>query len=250
MSRAAWAPEPHELPALITLVTAILCYTLFHLGMVSPRLRAWLVLRAGAERDPGRASLLEVLVLKRAMGVFWLGLVPLTVAALADTHPGGLTAMGLTLAGATDSLAMAGATLVVLLPGVWLNARRPWFWTPYPEIRHDVWTPRLMALNALTWAAYLLAYELFFRGWLLFALEPGFGRWPAIAVMTALYVAVHLPKNPAEALGSLPLGVLFGATALWTGSILGPFVVHVVMAVATDALAVAACPQRRLSWRG
>ncbi len=59
---------------------------------------------------------------------------------------------------------------------------------------------------------------------------PG-GCWPAIVVSATLFYAVHLGKDPREALMSLPGGVALAYIAYRTNSWLTPFVLHLLTAV-------------------
>ena len=129
-----------------------------------------------------------------------------------------------------------------MLPVVALSARRSASWRHYPEIRARRWTRRLRLVNALSWLAYLLGYELFFRGVFLFAMARWVGPWPAIGIVTAVYVAVHLHKPAGECLGSLIMGVIFGAVSLAGAGIWGPVLGHVLIAVGNDELVLRADP--------
>jgi membrane protease YdiL (CAAX protease family) len=78
---------------------------------------------------------------------------------------------------------------------------------------------------------YLLGYEAFFRGFLLFGmLEHQVPVWIAIAINTVFYSLAHIPKGKGEAFGAIPLGFLLCLAAISTGSFWVPFAVHVVMA--------------------
>ncbi|MBW6536391.1 MAG: CPBP family intramembrane metalloprotease [Mariniphaga sp.] len=87
-----------------------------------------------------------------------------------------------------------------------------------------------MVINLLGWFLYLLGYEFLFRGILLFSLVEPLGVWPAIAVNIALYSATHIPKGLAEAIGAIPLGLIFCLLTLASGTIWIAFIVHVAMA--------------------
>jgi membrane protease YdiL (CAAX protease family) len=84
--------------------------------------------------------------------------------------------------------------------------------------------------NLFSWAFYLLGYELFFRGILLFPLVAKIGLWPAIAVNIGLYSATHIPKGLNEAVGAIPLSVVLCLLSVSTGTIWIAFLVHVAMA--------------------
>ena len=96
--------------------------------------------------------------------------------------------------------------------------------------RSKVWTKKMMGLEALAWFLYLFAYELLFRGVLLFPVAASIGIWPAIAVNIALYSATHIPKGLDETIGAIPLGFVLCILTLMSGTIWIAFLVHVVMA--------------------
>lgn len=84
------------------------------------------------------------------------------------------------------------------------------------------------------WSLYLVGYEALFRGTLLFALFRAAGAWPAIVISTAVYALAHLDKRPAEILGSIPLGVIWGMACLEAGGLWPALMCHVAVAVGFD----------------
>ena len=131
-----------------------------------------------------------------------------------------------------------GLVLVVLMPVVALAARSPRHREAYPEDRRPSWDRRGELANAAGWAAYLVGYEAFFRGLLLLTLARAYGPWPALALMTAIYAAQHLPRPPGEGLGTLPMGFVFGLATLTSGSVWPAIVGHIVIAVTSDTVAI------------
>jgi membrane protease YdiL (CAAX protease family) len=213
----------------LILLTATLLYVAYHLVIQKD-----LVIRL----FPGQASEEElrttVSFFRKAAGAVLLGLVPAIPAAL--FLPGGLEACGLSLRDAPRSLLLAAGFVALSSPLLVLQAKKPAFRQHYPEVRLP-FSARIAARNALAWAAFLLAYELFFRGFLVLGLAPHLGRLPALAVSLMGYVFVHLGKYTGELLGTFVSGTVFGLVALETGSILGPFLAHLGVALLTDTLA-------------
>ncbi len=103
----------------------------------------------------------------------------------------------------------------------------------YPQFLPARWDVSTMLLEVLSWAAYLLAYEFAFRGYLLAAVMP-LGPYSAVAVTTALYAVAHLPKSAKEAAGALLFGVVAAALALRYGSFLPAFIAHLAIALGND----------------
>ena len=93
----------------------------------------------------------------------------------------------------------------------------------------------------LIWeSAYVLqffALESFFRGYLLFTAERVAPR-AAIAIVAAPYTMIHFHKPFPECMGALGAGLLLGYLALRYRSFWGGFVLHSLVAVTMDLLAV------------
>jgi membrane protease YdiL (CAAX protease family) len=125
---------------------------------------------------------------------------------------------------------------LVLTPILWVNSYDAEFQREYP-------LTKLAGLNAGTWVAweltylvYYLGWESYFRGALLFGLRDRFGVAGALAFQVAISCLVHIGKPAGETLASVPAGLLFGALALRTGSILWPLLLHWFVGAATDMM--------------
>lgn len=245
-----WAAfRPTDLAPVVVLFTAAAMYCVYHYLTTARRFLRWRAGAAagsGARADEGRATV-HAYVFQRLGGVVCLGLVPLLVATLWLGRD--LASLGLRAAPPGKTLLFAAAALAALVPIIYLAARRPAHQARFPEMRLERWSARDLATNAWSWIAYLLAYELFFRGFLLFALVEAFGVWPGIAAMTALYVLAHLPKDAGETFGCLFMGVVFSWMTLETGAIWAAFVTHVGIALASDLFALRANPSMRAARR-
>jgi membrane protease YdiL (CAAX protease family) len=78
---------------------------------------------------------------------------------------------------------------------------------------------------------FLLAYEIFFRGVLLFTLIDTFGLMPAVVMCTMLYVLIHAFDSKAEILGAIPFGIVLCLLSYFTQSILLPFIIHLSLSL-------------------
>lgn len=116
----------------------------------------------------------------------------------------------------------------------------------YPEIRRLDWTRNLVIWSALSWMGYLVAYELMFRGFLLFSCVRAFGVWPAIIINTSIYALVHVPKNAKEGIGAIPLGLLLCVLTLQTGTIWVALIVHWVLSLANEWFSLKHQPDMRV----
>ena len=118
----------------------------------------------------------------------------------------------------------------VIVPLIYVNAKKPKNLLVYPQIRAGDWNRKLVGNNFLSWAVYLLGYELLFRGVLLFPLVAVMGLWPAIAVNIGLYSATHIPKGLTETIGAIPLSIVLCLLCIHTGNLWPAFLVHVAIA--------------------
>ena len=226
-------PPPNEARAAWLLAGATVLYLGYHLA-IRPAVVRRLFPRHATTDDGVRTA---IGLWRKAVGVALFGLVPGFAAALA--WPGGLAACGLALEHAPISLALGLGFAAVMAPLIALQTRKPAFLAHYPEVRLP-FTRRVAAWNAVGWATFLVAYELFFRGLLVIALAREIGAWPALMASLFAYVLAHLDRFVGETLGTLVTGTLFGLVALETGSILGPIVAHLGVSLPSDTLAARA----------
>lgn len=126
------------------------------------------------------------------------------------------------------------AMAFIIIPLVLFRGKDPSNLKMYPQIRTENWGLRIYTLSALSWTAYLLSYEFFFRGFLLFASVRLLGPMMAIILNVILYAVAHIPKGKFETLGAIPLGILLCMITLTTGSFWAAFGIHVVMALSNE----------------
>lgn len=161
-----------------------------------------------------------------------LTLVPLAASAALGFGPGDL---GLRLGEWRRSVRWAAIMLVAAAPVMLYASTLPEFRAYYP-----IWPPARESVPHLflLWALLLvlmLNVEFFFRGFLLFHLEPVAGRL-AVVLQALPYALVHLGKPSLEIPYSLFVGIVFGLVALRTRSILPSVLTHWLGAVLFDAL--------------
>lgn len=218
-------PPAGELHAAIVLGVATLTYTGYHLSIAPSSMRRIFPSKTTSPDDLSTRTAW----FRKALGA------PLFAAITLGLGLGFGLPLGLTLDNLGLSLLWTALPYAALLPILWLQSQKPAFQTHYPEVR----TPfdgRTRALNTLAWLAYLIAYELFFRGLLVLALAPLIGAWPAIMASLMGYVFAHLHKYPGEAVGSLFTGLGFSLVALETNSLVQPILLHLLLALTTDEL--------------
>ena len=81
---------------------------------------------------------------------------------------------------------------------------------------------------------YYVAWELCFRGILLFGLEKRLGFAGANVVQTALSTVAHFGRPLPEVLAAIPAGLAFGGIARSTRSIWYVVIIHLVVGAAQD----------------
>ena len=217
-----WPPADAGFAGLLVLMGALFALYTYRF---SPGVMAG---RAGPDDEGGARAIFR----SRLIGAALLGLVPAVIALL-----GPQPEMGLGLPAPGRAAIGCALILALALPGVIGASRQPDFTVHYPPIRSAHWPPRRVALNGLTWTVYLVGYELFFRGILLFGLVARMDAWLAIALTSVIYVLAHLPKPGKETAGTVPMGVVFAAVTLWSGSIWAAVVSHAIIANTSDMLA-------------
>ena len=217
----------HEL--LIAAISFATGYTVHFVLLYGPAFRGWLRKRMPAEK----AEITRVVVARSSLILLFL--IPVFVARMAGAA---VTPFDYVMAsgswGRAGVIAFLCGVIALLLA---FNPGRGKLTANYPQMRISEWNGFRIGLNVGMWALYLLAYEWMFRGLLFFPLLP-LGLAPAIALNTAIYVAVHVPKGITEAIGAVPFGVLACLMTYHWGSIWGPVVLHVALSVFNFAIAL------------
>lgn len=81
---------------------------------------------------------------------------------------------------------------------------------------------------------FLCAYELFFRGTLLFTCMLFFGITPAVIITTSLTVIVHIFTNKKEMLSCVPFGVLLSSLCITINAVWPAIVIHLALSFAYE----------------
>jgi len=139
----------------------------------------------------------------------------------------------------------------ILVASVFLGARDPALRRQYPFSKEALSGPLRFVLYEASYVAfYYLAWEFAFRGVVLFGLLaflpvniPGVAV--AIMVQTFLSTIYHIGHPNSEVLGAFLLGLVSGAAAVATGSILYGLLFHAVVGVLNDCMAYRRLAQNR-----
>ncbi len=134
--------------------------------------------------------------------------------------------------------------VLVLLPVVTLCLLLPASTTAeiqaaFPQSRSAAGSLRgFLLLEIPRGALYYVPWEFFFRGFLLFSLRRSMGDWTAISVQMIPQCLWHIGMPVGEIVSSVGGGLLFGAIALRTRSIVWPLGLHYAIAVILDVLVI------------
>lgn len=124
---------------------------------------------------------------------------------------------------------------VVITPIIYFAAKMPDVRSEYPLSKLLFEHKELiLGYEIMYILLYYVAWEFFFRGFLLFGLEKKFGIWNAILIQTISSCLIHIGKPEGEIIGSIVVGILFGWLAWRTQSIWYVFALHVAIGVLTD----------------
>jgi membrane protease YdiL (CAAX protease family) len=170
------------------------------------------------------------------------GIVPFLLAAA--TRGSFTRAYGLGLGDWRAGVTWTVAFLAVMLPAAYLASRTPFFKGAYPLAGASSFTLRppggteykswkLFAGYEAAYVGYFVAWEFLYRGWMLNALLPRFGRG-AVLVQMVPFALMHLGKPEPEAFGSIIAGVALGVLALRTRSMWYGALLHSGVAVFMD----------------
>jgi membrane protease YdiL (CAAX protease family) len=123
----------------------------------------------------------------------------------------------------------------IMIPLTFLGAGDPAVQATYPWAGAAVGaSPAALGRWIAVLGAYYLAFELFFRGFLVQAIRPHWGVGAAIWVQALASTLVHAGKPPAETLAALPAGLLLGLMAVRSRSIVWPALLHLAVGISTD----------------
>jgi len=214
------------LKAGIPVVAGLIAYMIYWFAQESDRIKEKLMRKFGEE-----GGSVKLILGAKYLGAITLGILPFMAYRIAfpDTS---LKEFGVWL---NNETALMSLLLIIGLGGIMvlvgsMLSKSPNVLAKQPEIRIKEWPRSLLFYNLLAWAVYLLGYEFFFRGVLLFPLVESIGMWPAIGVNVIFYAGVHIPKGADEVLAAVPLAIVLCLLTVKTGTIWIAYFVHVAMA--------------------
>lgn len=203
-----------------SILVIIIAYSLYRLVISE-----YFSIRMGLK--PG--SINQVL-LHRSAGILMFGIFPFIIV-LSTTD--NFTDYGLSPPGLDTYLYLILSGLIII-PVNYYNARSSRNLEMYPQIRSKIWSLQLLSLSAISWIAYLVAYEFMIRGFLLYSILPMLGLWPAIMVNTLIYSLIHFHKGYKEVVAAIPLGILLCYLTYVTGNIWTAVFAHIILALSNE----------------
>ncbi len=124
---------------------------------------------------------------------------------------------------------------LLVVPLIYFSSKMPDVQSEYPLAKSLLSHQNNLWLYELGYIVfYYIAWEFFFRGFLLFGLKERFGAVNAILIQTISSCLVHIGKPEGEIIGSIFIGILFGMIALRSRSIWWVFLLHISIGVFTD----------------
>ena len=218
--------------AAISISVITLCFIAYYFATTSGVLHRYFLRQYGEEKTKSRW-----VVFQRSTGLIFFGVVPLLLSRLQGI---GLAEIGLHF---DSRISVWGWILGLSAVCVLINyysCRNPDHLAMYPQIRTpQPWSRSLHIISSATLFLYTLAYEVMFRGYLLFTCERELGALVAIVINTSIYMLVHLPKGWKETIGALPMGVVLCGLTLQSGNIWIAVAVHTALAWSSEWFSIA-----------
>ena len=161
-----------------------------------------------------------------------LGVVPVIVARAATGKS--LAQLGLGLGDWRSGLRWLALGLPLAILAGYVGARSAPMRAVYPLDTTVAADPSAFAPYAALQFLYYGAWEVFFRGVLLFGLADRLGRTTANLAQTGLSVTAHFGRAFSETFSALPAGLIFGWVTLRVRSIWYIAIVHWVVGISCD----------------
>jgi membrane protease YdiL (CAAX protease family) len=182
-------------------------------------------------------------VSQRGWGVLFMGLATLLVILLGFKEKPEAYGLGFSFTAPPPWWTFLTIPLIIIVSH--FQAATPGNLVNYPQIRIEKWSSKIVALSAGSWIAFLVAYEFFFRGFILFASLTVLDPWSAIALNCSLYGFAHFYKGPGETFGAIAVGVLLCYLTLVTGNIWSAVIIHSVMALSNEWFSLRSHPDMK-----
>jgi membrane protease YdiL (CAAX protease family) len=214
-------------PTVILLSSTLLMLGWWYVG--SPDFyRRWLSPQAAPAIDPNAAAA----VYSFGACFLLLGVVPALIVKLVFRE--GLAGYGVQWGDRGRTV----RSFLLLAPGcvlaAYLASRDPATRDLYPLNKSAGNSPAMFALHACTYLVFYVGWEFHFRGFLQFGLRNKLGTFNALLVQVMASSLLHLGKSGLEAFAAILGGILWGAVAYRTRSLLSGLLQHFLLGIALD----------------
>lgn len=144
--------------------------------------------------------------------------------------------LGLSARGAKREFLLVIGLWIAFLPVVWWFSGTEAFLQKYPRLPEARGNLRLLLAYDGCYLVKWIAWEFFFRGYMLLGFKRDFGN-RAVLVSTIPFVLMHFGKPEAEVYGALPAGLILCAIALRARSVWPGVLLHWLVASSMDFFA-------------
>jgi membrane protease YdiL (CAAX protease family) len=175
---------------------------------------------------------LRKVVFQRLIGAFLFGIGPFLV--IKYVYHKNLSDFGLEFKTPSAVFFWLFALIPLVIFLNYREAKKPHNLALYPQIKVTNWNLGIFVLSALSWAVYMLGYEIMFRGFLFFSCYHIWGLVPSIIINVSLYSLAHLLKGKTETLGAFPFGIIVCWFTAQTGVIWFAFWLHLSLALTNE----------------
>lgn len=127
--------------------------------------------------------------------------------------------------------------LAVMIPVAAIASRIPEFNDYYPRYRPMLDNRWLILPSMAGWLLYFMAWEFFFRGFMVFGLGKRLGPL-AIFIQMVPFTMAHFPKPELESFAAIIAGIALGIMAWRSRSFVGPWLLHWLAATSMDLFVV------------
>jgi membrane protease YdiL (CAAX protease family) len=223
--------EGLALQPVIVLVAATIILIVFHENGNSHFFRMHLAGLFG----PGRYGLLYPAFYWYGCSFLMLGLVPLLIGRYGLRRP--WRDWGIGLGDWRFGLKASLGMFCLFLPILLLASIDPAFQSKYPLFAGATRSMSHFVLHEAAYAVYFIGWEFIYRGFMLFGLREKLGYY-AVFIQTIPFAIMHFGKPQLETLAAVFAGVILGYLALRTRSFWYGWLLHALVAVTNDVLAV------------
>jgi membrane protease YdiL (CAAX protease family) len=82
--------------------------------------------------------------------------------------------------------------------------------------------------------AFIVSYEMWFRGWLLTDSIANFGVLIALCLNLSLYTLLHIVNSRKEMIGCIPFGLILCCLCIWQGAVWPAILIHLVLTISYE----------------